>query len=131
MKKEAREDEERNCQNESSLLQHLAGVRPAEQRGRERDLSENRGGRSSKITSSSNLVLHLFRVSILLDFHCVAAAAAAETDGRCFSSAAQDVLHEQRRPEHGCVGLQPAAMAESAQTQLHTVQFSQSFQTNK
>lgn len=60
----------------------------------------------------------------MLEFHF---AAADEIDWRRLSSAAQDVLHEQRCSEHGCVGLQPAAMAESAQAQLQTAQFSRSF----
>lgn len=50
---------------------------------------------------ASNPVRHLFRLSVLPEVRF----AAAETDGRRLSSTAQDILHEQRRSEHGSVGL--------------------------
>lgn len=64
-------------------------------------------------------VLHLFRFFILLEVSFVA----METNGDCLHCAVQDVLHEQRRAKDGCVGLQPAAKAQTTQTQLRTVKF--------
>lgn len=85
---------------------------------REREREINVSVSYGKITPP---VLHLFRVSVLLELHF---AAAAETDRSRLSSAILDVLHEQQHSEHSRIGLQPAAMAESAQTQLQMVQFS-------
>lgn len=50
MKTEAQENEERNCQNKSSLLQHPAGVHPVEQR--ETTLSESKRVQYRKITAN-------------------------------------------------------------------------------
>lgn len=43
---------------------------------------------------------------------------AMETDRLCLSSTIQDVLHEQGHSEDCCIGLQSAAITQSAQTQL-------------
>lgn len=72
MREEPQEEEERNCHNESSLLRRLAGVRPVEQRVT--NISQSRGGCDGKITPAS--LRHLLKVSLLLEFHFAAAAAA-------------------------------------------------------
>lgn len=63
-----------------------------------------------------NTVLYLIRFSIVEKGVFVA----METNRLCLPSTVQDVLHEQRRAEERCVGLQSAAITQTTQTQLQT-----------